>query len=485
VPSYHQYEGFSLFVGIASPLPKARYIFFREPLFKNEGIDMSLSSMQIVNCKRDCCFCLLLGVVLFGCSNSYDHHPLDEDWNSDIVTHSDIDSDKYVDIDVDVDTDTDVDTDADTDADTDSDNDWVVPDNPNDGEGCAKFSATAEQTEIQVEKEVPVEVKVPLPVSVYIMLDVSASMLIPDSTLLPKSVTATDSINAFVNDPNSAGISVAFGAFPIANAACEGAAYENPVVPMGPLPDNAAAISNGLALALPFNNTTPTEPALLGATRYCAQYKRDPVANPEGEDCVVIFITDGLPAECNTDAAYLAGIARDAYNNDGVTTFAIGMFGADFTMLNQLAEAGQGPHDCHPDNDLLYACDVSDSNMSLQQALELIRSYIVKEEIQIVYETVTETEVLDCEWEIPPPPPDEEFDEDQVNVEFSPTGQEVDKITIPRAENAEACQNNIAWQYSADKKRIVACPPACSMIQAAELGKIDIVLGCEVIVILV
>jgi hypothetical protein len=257
------------------------------------------------------------------------------------------------------------------------------------------------------------------------------------------------------------------------------------VVPMGPLPANATAISQGLALALPFHDSTPTEPALIGATHYCAQYKRDPVANPEGEDCAVIFITDGLPSECNTDAAHLASIAREANQNDGVTTFAIGMFGADFTMLNQLAEAGQGPNDCHPDNDLLYACDVNDPNMNLLQALELIRSYIVEEEIQIVYETVTETEVLDCEWEIPPPPPDEAFDEDQVNVEFSPTGREVDKIIIPRAESVEACQKNVAWQYSADGKRIVACPPACSMIQAAELGKIDIVLGCEVIVVIV
>ena len=123
--------------------------------------------------------------------------------------------------------------------------------------------------------------------------------------------------------------------------------------------------------------------------------------------------------------------------------------------------------------------------MTLLQALELIRSYIVEEEIQIVYETVIETEVLDCEWEIPPPPQDEEFNEDQVNVEFSPTGQEADKITIPRAESDEACQNNVAWHYSNDGTRIVACPPACSMIQAAELGKIDIVLGCEVIVVVV
>jgi hypothetical protein len=362
---------------------------------------------------------------------------------------------------------------------------WKPADNSDDpSENCASFSAAAKRIERQVEKEVAVEVRVPQPVSIYIMLDQSGSMWIPDLTLSFKWIVANDSISTFVNDPNSAGISAALGYFPIIGADCSGAHYENPAVPMGPLPDNAAAISGSLALAFSFGGTTPTEPALIGATNYCAKYKQDPVANPEGQDCVVIFITDGLPEDCNTSSSHIAGIAADAYNNHGVTTFAIGMSGADFTMLNELAEAGQGPHDCHPDDPLLYACNVSLPDMTLLQALELIRSYIVKEEIEIVYETVYETEVLDCEWEIPEPPANEVFDKDKVNVEFSATGQEADKITIPRAENAEACANNVAWQYSDDGKSIVACPPACSMIQAAELGTIDIVLGCEVIVII-
>lgn len=385
------------------------------------------------------------------------------------------------------------------------------------GENCATFSATAKRSEIQVPKEVPVEVPVEvveevveevvtevkeaLPISIYIMLDVSASMLIPDLTVLPKSVTAVDAISSFVNDPNSAGISVAFGAFPLAGAGCDGAAYADPVVPMGILPDNAAAIETGLALALPFNDNTPTEPALIGATRYCAQYKRDPVANPDGEDCVVIFITDGLPSECNTNSTYLAGIAGNAYENDGVTTFAIGMFGADFIMLNELAEAGQGPHDCHPDDPYTYACNVNTADMTLLKALELIREFVTtyvtsyettyvtnlvtRTEIQIQYETVVETEALDCEWEIPPAPENDVFNKDKVNVELSTTVGQDDRRIIPMAANEAACGNTIAWYYDSpdSPSRVVACPETCNVIRSAELGTINIVFGCKVVTI--
>jgi hypothetical protein len=387
----------------------------------------------------------------------------------------------------------------------------------NSPDSCATFSATAKRWEVQVPKEVPVEVPVEvveevveevvtevkeaLPISIYIMLDISLSMLIPDATLLPKSVTAVDAITTFVNDPNSAGISVAFGAFPYGSMGCDGAAYANPVVPMGVLPDNAGAIAAGVALALPLYNSTPTEPALIGATRYCAQYKRDPVANPDGNDCAVIFITDGLPADCNTNSTYLAGIARDAYNNHGVTTFAVGMFGADFFMLNELAEAGQGPHDCHPDDPNLYACAVDNPNMNLLQALELIRDYITtyettyettyvttyvtRTEIEIQYETVVETETLDCEWQIPPPPEGEVFDKNKANVELSMTGRPEDGRIIPMAANEAACGNELAWYYDNpdNPTRIIACPQTCNVIKSAELGTIDIVLGCEVVLI--
>jgi len=362
--------------------------------------------------------------------------------------------------------------------------DWEEPDESVDlGTECARFSSAAKQIETQVEKEIPHEVRIAEPISIFIMLDQSGSMWIPDIFLSFKWMVASDAISKFVNDPNSAGISAALGYFPIAGAPCDGTQYEVPAVPMGLLPDNAAAISGSLGMMFSFGGGTPTEPALIGATNYCANYKQDPVANPDGQDCVVIFITDGMPSECNVDAAYLAGIASDAKNNNGVTTFAIGMSGADFVMLNQLAEAGQGEHDCHPNDPNLYACNVSLPDMSLIQALELIRSYIVEERIEIIFETVYETEVLDCEWEVPAPPPNEELDKNKVNVdvEYSTTVQAADDTPfLPRADDATACGDNVAWYYSDEETRIIACPQTCAMIQAGQIVSINIVLGCEV-----
>jgi len=371
---------------------------------------------------------------------------------------------------------------------------WNVDDDPDPDDlakNCASYSEAAKKVEKQVEKEVPVEIKLLQPVSIYIVLDQSGSMWVPDvATLVTdlsqlfnsfKWVAAVDAITEFVNDTNSAGINVALQYFPLAGGNCDGSAYETPSVPMGRLPDNATAITNSLGLGVAGGDGTPTEPALIGATEYCAQFKQDAVANPEGEDCAVIFITDGLPSSCNTDSTYLAGIAADAYNNHGVTTFAIGMAGAEFNMLNQLAEAGQGEHDCHPDDPLFYACNVSLPDMTLLQALELIRSYIVKEEITTVYETVYETEVLDCEWEIPEPPTNEVFNKDEVNVVF--TDDSGLKNTIPRTDSAATCGDKVAWYYNDEGTRIVACPQACTTIQSADFGTIDIVLGCEVVIL--
>lgn len=243
----------------------------------------------------------------------------------------------------------------------------------------------------RVQTEVPVETKEAQPFSIYIMLDQSGSMWVPDfipilsnttNGVAPslKWIAAIDSIIAFINDPDSAGIDVAIQYFPLDTVAtsCDGSVYDTPAVPMGRLPDHAREIGDSLTSRIPGNDFTPLEAALRGATRYCKQFKADPVANPQGENCVVILVTDGLPSECSNDADQLARIASDAYA-DGVITFAVGMAGADFDLLNMIAKAGQGDHDCHPDDPLFYCCNVS-TGITLLQALDLIRDIVVKVE---------------------------------------------------------------------------------------------------------
>jgi hypothetical protein len=355
---------------------------------------------------------------------------------------------------------------------------------------CASFTAEAVRIEEVIETVVEVEVTEENPVSIYIMLDQSGSMMIPDISILPRWNVAYDAINAFVNDPASADIAVALQYFPLPDAGCDGSTYDTPDVPMGLLPGHAATIINSLNTHAPFNNDTPIEPALLGATRFCQRYKTDPVANPDGRNCAVVFITDGMPSLCNQDFGYISDIAGNAFNGDpSVPTFAIGMFGADFLLMNQIAE--KGGTDCTPNPDGTrnpsdgFACDVS-AGMTLIQALEVIRQAITRIETHIEYETIVEREALECEWEIPAPPEGEIFDRNKVNVDFWPEGANGAKQSLSMAESEAACGTaTTAWYYDNpdDPTRIIACPETCAQIKAAELGRIDIVLGCQTILL--
>ncbi len=361
-------------------------------------------------------------------------------------------------------------------------------------DACASISREPEQVVVEVPTEVEVEVVVGGPVSLYVMLDQSRSMENLSSAGTKWDV-AVAAINTFVNDPMSADLDIALQYFPIPGGDCAGAGFSTPEVPMGLLPGNAAAISASLAQHFPGagggggffgggSGGTPIEGALRGVTAYCAQYKQDPALNPEGKNCVAVLVTDGLPNGCNGDWGVLTGIAADAYNNQGVMTFAIGMDGADFNLLDQIAQAGNA--DCTPDPaDLTWSCNVSTGGMTFLDALNLIRE--VSTELRTVTQMVPQIEIqkLECEWEIPEPPADEAFNRDKVNVEFSPTGQDADKQIFGRVDSADQCGSNLGWYYDDpdDPTRIIACEQACSLIEASETGKLNILLGCGTVVI--
>jgi len=340
-------------------------------------------------------------------------------------------------------------------------------------DACASIVREPEQIEVTTE----------MPVSIYVMLDQSRSMN-AESGDSSKWQVAVDSINTFVNDPASADLEVALQYFPIANGECTGAGFSTPEVPMGLLPDHAANISASLSAHMPGmvgggmfsqNGGTPIEGALNGVTDFCAQYKQDRTMNPEGRNCFAVLVTDGLPRGCSEESTVLVGIATDAYANDEVVTFTIGMTGADFTLLDQIAQQGHG--DCTPDAaDPSWACDVSSGSMTFLDALNLIRDTV----------TEVQTIALECEWEIPDPPEGEEFNKDEVNVEFTPTGLDEDKQVFGRVDSENQCGGNLGWYYDDldNPTRIIACEQTCTTIQASETGKINILLGCGTILLI-
>jgi hypothetical protein len=353
---------------------------------------------------------------------------------------------------------------------------------PDAGSGgtCIPFSVDPKPIEVATETQVPYQVMVPKPVAVYFMLDKSGSM--DDTEGNPpvrKWDTAVDAINTFVNDSNSEGINVALQYFS-GTGPCDGSVYDTPAVPMGPLPDNAANISTSLAATAPGGNT-PTEGALRGLTQFCIGFQ---AANTD-VPCVGVFITDGRPTACNEDSNALVTIAQDAYANNDVRTFTVGMQGdTDFVLLDNIAM--WGGTDCTPNPDGTanpadgHYCDVRpDSGMTLLQAVEAIRDAVTVLEERTEYRTEIVYVTTECEWGIPDLPGDVDFDADRVYVIVTKSGQ--DDLLVRRVTGETKCDDSPdGWYYDdpADPTRIIACPQTCDMLEAMTGEAVSLIFDC-------
>jgi len=331
---------------------------------------------------------------------------------------------------------------------------------------CGAQAASAENTTETVTETVTEQVA--QPVAIYIMQDQSGSMLGPKWTAVVGAITA------FLNDPKSAGIDVAFHLFP-ANLPplpsgcgnCDGSDCVTPMYPMGPLPAAAGAITNDLSQRLPFGPGTPLEAGLRGSTQFCEKYQAD---HPN-EKCVVVFITDGAPSTCLLDAPSLSKIAADAYAQN-VQTFTVGMAGADYSMLDQIAQAGHT--DCTP-NDPSFACNAADTQTFLT-ALEGIRSTITVSH-EVTHE-VTHTKPVSCEYDRPTAPDGQTFDPNKVNVEYTSGGT---KTEVLHTDSAATCPPEGGWYYddNTNPTKILVCPSTCTTITGLTDIVFNVLFGCE------
>lgn len=352
-----------------------------------------------------------------------------------------------------------------------------------DVEECA--SETIAPEVIEVEREVVHEIVTEIPakpVALYIMLDKSGSMdncpfwlailgLCSGTTLWS---VAVDSIDTFVHDAASDGLDVALQYFPLGGGQCDGTGYATPAVPMAPLPGNAGAVTTSLGSTAP-GGGTPTEGALQGLVQFCTQFELD---NPD-KQCIGVLITDGRPADCNQSTAALTTIVGDAYTNSGIRTFTVGMEGADFNVLDAIATAGGG--DCDPSGPGA-ACNASESETALLEALNLIRNQVTTE-ISTETETVVDvlTEALECEWGVPEPPDGETLDPTQINVQYTrPDGGQT--VPLGNVQSEDDCEGvSAGWYYDDNDEptKIIACPTGCETIQQTPGGRVDIIVGCE------
>jgi hypothetical protein len=370
---------------------------------------------------------------------------------------------------------------------------------------CAATHAAAERVVTQKTVEIPVTVTKADPVALYLMQDRSGSMEdTPNGASTDKWTQTTTAVNAFVNSPGSNGLDVALGMFPLDNGTCAGVAYDTPLVGMKRLldPAQSQAIANALnshtpgggggflggIFGNPGNSGTPIEGALRGAENFCLQYE---AASPTGERCVVVLITDGAPSGCAGDTATLAGIAADGYAKAGLRTFAIGMDGADFGLMDAIAIAGHS--DCTPNVPGQEACNVTGGVTSFNDALALIRNTVTTTTTTTEIQTVVQGTALPCDFTIPSPPNGERFDREKVNVQFF-NGTTTDILQVP---SVGECANfaDVGWYYDdpTTPTKIQLCPATCNQVKAASASadggvvtldasvaapRVDILLGC-------
>ena len=205
------------------------------------------------------------------------------------------------------------------------------------------------------------------PFAMFIMLDRSTSMTMPPvggTTTIVSWDNAVAALTVFVGDPESAGIDIGLGTFPVGAQntfdCTAGMDCGAPVVQIAPLPGNSKPMLDAMTAQFPMGLAfTPTECGLRGMVNECLTYM---AASKSGERCVGVLVTDGTPTQCSLDEAVLTAIIADGKMR-GVTTFALGLAGADVTVLNQYATAGGST----------AAIDVSGGAASFTAALKKIR----------------------------------------------------------------------------------------------------------------
>jgi hypothetical protein len=291
------------------------------------------------------------------------------------------------------------------------------------------------------------------PVNLYVMFDKSSSMA------GTKWTDAKTGLSAYVENPGSDNVDAALRFFPRkpdAVPACDQKAYQQPTVPFGPLPMNAAPIEAAMNAEAPDGFDTPMYPALGGAILEGI----DMAANNPGQVSAVLLVTDGQPVgpamSCNgvnpEDAQVVADLAATGLQK-GVATYVVGLAGVDQAKANLIANAGGTGS----------AILVGTTNVAVefQNALAKVAG-----------------EAIPCSYDVPAEVVSGEIQLGKVNVEVSPSSGM--PFTLPYDQD---CSSG-GWFYDdpGAPTEIELCPAACNALKADNGGSIQVVLGCNAIV---
>ncbi len=296
----------------------------------------------------------------------------------------------------------------------------------------------------------------PVPLAMLVLIDRSGSMS------GDKWDSATKAIRAFADRAEVVGMKMGVQFFPPLGSGdqCNASLYANPAVPIAPLPDNVLPIQQKLASTAADGGATPMRSGLEGSIAAMRSF----IESGPPHQGVVILVTDGDPNSCGnvSNVASVAASGANPLPGSGVPrvlTFAVGMEGASFSNLDQIAAAGGGGKSS------FNVGAGAAAQQALVDALESVRAG-----------------VIGCEYVLPVPPPGEGvLDYDSVEILFTP-GTNDPQQTIRRVPDKATCGATSGGYYYDDPEnptRVILCPASCTAVQGATAAaEVDLHFGC-------
>ncbi len=253
-----------------------------------------------------------------------------------------------------------------------------------------------------------------------------------------------------------------------AAANCDATACSQPLVDIGaltadPAPTDTqeaalvAAIMNSAppdVATLNPNPQTPTSAALQGAADWATTYE----GTHQDEKTVIVLITDGEPAGCDTNAQNIANIAATA-EMAGIDTYVIGLGGLNSTALNQIAAAGGTK----------TAFTVSATSNSTDELLQEL--------------VAIQGQALKCQLDVPKADMSgKEIDPNFINVAWQtgPMGMTT-STDLGFVSGMDKCGSDKDWYFDnpTAPTQIILCPAACDAITADQTASIAIAADCK------
>lgn len=210
------------------------------------------------------------------------------------------------------------------------------------------------------------------PVDMYVMFDRSGSMRDPldddegdcniGQNVDSKWCKAINALSGYFNSAGAQGQAAALQFFPHKNHndnLCDnGNVYNAAVFPTGGFVElKSNAFDSVLNAEAPGGGGgglgTPTEAAIRGLVRFTAE----PANRRPGRVTIGVLITDGDPNGCeDRDLTKLSDLLQAHYQATNIRTYVIGMEGATFSNLEEIAQGGNAPPHAATVGTLTNAC---------------------------------------------------------------------------------------------------------------------------------